>query len=217
MNDLVPQLSLMRGGVSSDVGGGTRPDRGPSLGSHADDELMLLARGGLREAYDTLVRRYQSQVMRVAARRLGRPGLAADVAQNAFLDLYRALPRYQARGCFPAYLYRTVLNRCRLAERAARAEGRFSLPFFGSTAEVALEVSAPTASAEAMVLAQERERDVQDAVARLSPKLRDVVSLRYGGELSYDEIAHTLQVPVGTVKRRLFDAMEKLRRTMEEL
>lgn len=211
MTDPSPHLSLVR----DDAASAAVPNAG-SLAGRDDDELMLLARGGLAAAYETIVRRYQGQVVRVAARRLGRPALAADVAQNAFLDLYRAIPRYQARGCFSAYLYRAVLNRCRLVERAARSERRFTLPFFGSTAGVALDVAAPAASAESMVLAQERERDVQNAVARLSPKLRDVVSLRYGGDLSYDEIAVTLAVPVGTVKRRLFDAMEKLRRMMEE-
>ncbi len=57
---------------------------------------------------------------------------------------------------------------------------------------------------------------LERAVARLSPRLRDVVSLRYAASLGYSEIAETLAIPVGTVKRRLFDAVEKLRRLMEE-
>jgi RNA polymerase sigma-70 factor, ECF subfamily len=208
MSDRGPQLTLVppaRGGEEQ-----------VPLAGRDDDELMLLARGGLREAFEVIVARHQAQALRVAARRLGQSALAADVAQAAFMDLYRAIPRYQARGCFSAYMYRALLNRCRAAERAPRCERRVKRPIIGPTAELALKVSAPAASAESLVLAQERERDVHRAVAQLSAKLRDVVSLRFGAELSYEEIAQTLELPVGTVKRRVFDAMEKLRRIMEK-
>ena len=74
----------------------------------------------------------------------------------------------------------------------------------------------PDSSAEARILARERERDLERAVARLSEKLRDVISLRYAGDLGFYEIADTLGLSVGTVKRRLFDAVEKLRQILEE-
>lgn len=190
---------------------------GASTSARTDDELMLLARGGMVSAFDELVRRHQARVLRVAARRLARRELAADVAQNAFLDLYRALPRYEPRGRFEAYLFRAVVNQCRMTERSARREGRWqaSLPA-AMTAVEAQQVSAPDVSAEARILARERERDLERAVAHLSDKLKDVVSLRYAGGLGYDQIAETLNLPVGTVKRRLFDAVEKLRQMLEE-
>jgi RNA polymerase sigma-70 factor (ECF subfamily) len=62
---------------------------------------------------------------------------------------------------------------------------------------------------------RERFRDVQVALGGLSEKLRAVVLLRYSADLGYDEIADTLEIPVGTVKRRLFDAMTKLREAVE--
>lgn len=68
---------------------------------------------------------------------------------------------------------------------------------------------------EDIILARERQREVELALNCLSPKLRQVVVLRYSGELSYDEIAEVLSVPLGTVKRRLFDAVEKIRRNVE--
>jgi RNA polymerase sigma-70 factor, ECF subfamily len=190
---------------------------GPRQTARSDDELMLLARGGLPDAFDELVRRHQVRVLRVAARRLARRELAADVAQNAFLDVYRALPRYQPQGRFQAYLFRAVVNQCRMTERAARSEGRFRAPLSPAALDGAAQpVSAPDSSAEARILARERERDLERAVGRLSEKLRDVISLRYAGELGYDEIAETLGLPVGTVKRRLFDAVEKLRQILEK-
>ena len=71
-------------------------------------------------------------------------------------------------------------------------------------------------SSPAHVLQRERQRDLERAVAGLSTKLRDVVVLRFCAELNYDEIAETLDIPMGTVKRRLFDAMAKLREELEE-
>lgn len=177
---------------------------------------MLLARGGMMEAFDELVRRYQARVLRVAARRLARRELAPDVVQNAFVDLYRSLPRYQPRGRFQAYLFRAVVNQCRMAERAARSEGRYRVPLNNTAESTFSDVPAGDGSAEARILARERERELEQAVARLSEKLRDVISLRYAGGLGYDEIAETLGLPLGTVKRRLFDGVEKLRQILED-
>jgi len=178
------------------------------LGSRTDDDLMLLARGGLGEAFDALIRRHQHTVLSVAARLAGRNSLAPDLAQNTFLAIYRALPKYQARGKFSAYLYRVLLNQCRVGYRSAYVEhnalNQFSL--------------LPTDSSEAaedIILARERQREVESALGCLSLKLRQVVVLRYSGGLTYDEIAEVLSVPVGTIKRRLFDAMAKLRASME--
>jgi RNA polymerase sigma-70 factor (ECF subfamily) len=199
MSDPGARLSLVR----------RDPGAGAPLSGREDDELMLLARGGMAGAFAALVRRHQARVLRVAARRLGRGALAADVAQNTFLEIYRALPRYQPRGRFRSYLFRVLLNQCGMARRAAHLDAR------AVAAALAPPAAAPPTQ-EAEILARERGRDVEAALARLGSKLRDVVLLRFSAELSYDEIAETLAVPVGTVKRRLFDAMEKLRRLMEE-
>ena len=171
----------------------------------SDDELMLLARGGAEDAFDALIERHQERILRVAYRCLGEAALAADAAQNTFLEVFRALSSYQARGKFTAFLYVVLLNQCRMTKRSARAERR------------ALDASAERVGLdEASMLAREHGRDLQRALARLSDKLRDVVVLRYGADLSYDEIAETLSIPVGTVKRRLFDAMAKLREMLED-
>jgi RNA polymerase sigma-70 factor (ECF subfamily) len=167
----------------------------------SDDELMLLARGGVASAFETLVRRHQTRALRVAARRLGRGAPVADVVQSTFLEVYRSLGRYQARGRFSSYLYRVLLNQCAMVRRSAGVETRAALVMPAVPAETA-------ATQEAAILARERERDVEAALGRLSGKLRDVVVLRYSGALQYDEIADVLQIPVGTVKRRLFDALE---------
>lgn len=181
------------------------PAVSPSLELRSDDELMLLARGGSGAAFDTLVRRHQARVLSVAARRLGRPALAADAAQNAFIEVYRTLARYQARGRFRAFLYQILLNQCRMLERSRRIDERVF--------ETVLD--AHPLLPEDEILAREWRREVEIALGGLSHKLRDVILLRYSADLGYAEIAEALGVPIGTVKRRLFDGLAQLRRRLE--
>ena len=97
------------------------------LGLRTDDELMLLAADGSAPAFEVLVRRHQARVLRVAARYLGDASTAGDVAQNAFLELYRVQHRYEPRGRFVAFLFKIALNQCRMAARAAAAGRRARL------------------------------------------------------------------------------------------
>jgi len=175
------------------------------LSDHTDDELMMLARGGVEGAFDTLIRRHQQLVLRLAFRYVRNAAWAADVAQNTFVEVYRALPRYRAQGRFKSYLYQVLLNQCRRSRRSVRTESR--------VLDVLMRVPV---HAPAEVLAREQRREVEAALDTLSVKLRKVVLLRFGADLSYKEIAELLAIPVGTVKRRMFDAIAKLRDELEQ-
>jgi RNA polymerase sigma-70 factor (ECF subfamily) len=190
------------------LSGAKAPEKKP-LSEHSDDELVLLARGGLKEAFDTLVRRHQHRVLCVAVKMLGQPQAARDAAQSTFLEVYRYLPRYRPRGKFRAFLNRVLINQCRMALRSRRTERE---------AQARLQQSAQwnrSDLAEDVLLARERRREVERALEQLSKKLRTVLVLRFAAELSYTEISDTLSIPVGTVKSRIFAGMEKLRQIME--
>ena len=182
---------------------GNRP-----LSELSDDELMLLARGGVNEAFDTLVRRHQGGVLRVAAKLLGQVSLAKDAAQNTFLEIYRFLPKYQASGRFRRFIYKVLLNQCRTARRAVQQNKRMF-------AQLSTEHIKSPELPEARILARERRRELERLLVTLSNKVRVVLVLRFSGELSYDEIGEILNMPVGTVKSRLFSGLEKLRRLMK--
>lgn len=196
---LHPELSVVK------LAPAERAPRLEGLALRSDDELMLLARGGRDDAFDTLIRRHQRPVLRVALRYLGETALSADVAQNTFVALLRALPDYRANGQFKAFLYRILLNQCRMARRSERSLQRV------------LDQASNVMEQEAHeVLLREQRRDVERALLRLSDKLREVVVLRFGADFNYDEIGETLGIPTGTVKRRLFSAKAKLREMLEE-
>jgi RNA polymerase sigma-70 factor (ECF subfamily) len=199
-------------GAGSPAADGAVPlaERAVSLAERDDDELMLLVAGGLAAAFDALVIRHRRRLLGVAVRYLTGSGLAHDVVQSTFLDIYRAAPRYQPRGAFTSFLYRALLNRCRMARRTSRSQDRLA----AAVTELADPVDRDTA--QEGILARERERRVQRALDRLSEKLRAVAVLRYSGDLSYQQIADVLDIPLGTAKRRLFDALEHLRALLVE-
>lgn len=174
----------------------------PDPTERSDDDLMRLARAGTRGAFEALVRRHQTQTLRLCYRYLGSSALAQDAAQNTLVELHRYLPRYEPRGQFPALLRRIALNQCRMLVRSAR----HGLP----------EVDVPSSvdDPESEILRAERQRELARALAKLPERHRRVVALRFGADLSYQEIADTIGSPVGTVRSRLFDGLKKLRRAL---
>ena len=113
-----------------DLEHGNRP-----LGELSDDELMLLARGGVNEAFDVLVRRHQDGVLRVAAKLLGRAELAGDAAQRTFLEVFRFLAQYQAQGKYKRFMYRVLINQCRMVGREAQKEKKLQARLFAEPIE----------------------------------------------------------------------------------
>jgi RNA polymerase sigma-70 factor (ECF subfamily) len=189
---------------------------GPSAGSTPlveldDDALVLLGRAGRREAFDTLVRRHQERVLRLAHKYLADKGAAHDAAQATFVELFRSLPRYQPRGLFLVFLQRIALNQCRMYGRSRTSRARAS-------DELAWQPEAPPPQApDALLLAREQRREVEQALTGLSTKLREVLVLRYANDCSLEEVAQILELPVGTVKSRLFAGLAKLRQKLEEV
>lgn len=174
-----------------------------------DDELMRRTAAGERDAFRTLVRRHQSRALSFGARYLGSPAIARDVAQDAFVDLFLAASTYRAQARFGAFWHRILLNRCQMAARSARTRA-----VAHTRLEAVPEVSA--SAAEDALIARQREVAVQRGVDALSEKLRAVVVLRFQSGLALQDIASALELPLGTVKSRLFAGLAELRRNLED-
>jgi RNA polymerase sigma-70 factor (ECF subfamily) len=169
-----------------------------------DREAVQACQRGEREAFDRLVTRYQRDVYRLCYRYVNNHHDANDLAQEAFLRAYRALPRFRGDSAFSTWLYRIAVNACLNFRAARRPE-----------TEALSDTLADGARSAAERLAQEQDaRRVREAVSRLPEKQRATLILRTYHELRHDEIAAILGSSVGTVKANLFHALGNLRRLL---
>jgi RNA polymerase sigma-70 factor (ECF subfamily) len=173
-----------------------------------DDELILMARGGVEEAFDILVRRHQAVVHRVASRVLGQDLLADDAVQNTFLAIYSHVHDYQPRGRFRQFMFQILVNQCRLIMRSAGRDKKLRERLS------AVPQTRPSTPDED-ILERERSRETDRALSRLDYKLRIVLVLRFATDLSYAEIGRVLKIPIGTVKSRLSSGIVRMRRMMK--
>lgn len=167
-----------------------------------DRALVDAVLGGDRDLFRILVEREQVTVYRTCLRILGRPHDAEDVAQESFVMAYRSLGTYRGEGPLGGWLLRIATRQAyrRLGQRRETAE-----------LQPEMVLGAPSSDPLAVTLAGERQRSVRLAVAALSEPYREVVALRFFGEMSLDEIAATTRRPLNTVKTHLRRGLERLR------
>lgn len=167
-----------------------------------DRGLVDTILAGDRDAFRLLVEREEVAVFRACLRILGRPHDAEDVAQESFVMAYRSLGSYRGDGPLGGWLMRIAMRQAfrRLGQRRDTVELPTELP-----------TRAPGFDPLAITLAGERQREVRLAVAALREPYREVVALRFFGELSLDEIASVTRRPLNTVKTHLRRGLERLR------
>jgi len=186
-----------------------------------DAELILKAAGGDREAFGRLVAKYQDRVFNLAFRLTGRHHAALDLSQDAWMKAYAAISGFRGEAGFFTWLYRIVLNRHMNRERSlARKKEKkaFSLfPLSREDREFSPVEAGNGRDHDPSRPLQDRERDavIQEALMRLDPVQREAVLLRDMEELSYEEVARIMAVPVGTVKSRLHRARDQMRVMLE--
>lgn len=188
-----------------------RPEPDPTDGSPTSDEVELAtrARAGDRVAYSALVAEHRQMAFRVAYLVTGSAPDAEDAAQEGFVKAHRTLHRFDPQRPFRPWLLTIVANEARNRRRAA---GR-RLAYEARAVRLALAAPGQTPAEEAE--AAETRRMLLEAVNRLPEPERLVVGLRYFLELSEAETAAVAGIPKGTVKSRLWRAMEHLRTDLE--
>jgi RNA polymerase sigma-70 factor (ECF subfamily) len=162
---------------------------------------------GDADAYRILVERESRTLIGICARIVRDPDEAQDVAQEAFVRAYRALPTFRGDGSFGAWVTRIAV---RLA--VARMSAKRSIVALDAVASDGWAVrAAPWTEPEVRIIDQERRSAILETIATLPPRQREVVTMRFYGELSLEEIATATGVPLGTVKSRLHRALASLR------
>ena len=164
------------------------------------DDVALVRRclAGDTAAFEGLVTQYQRLAFKVALRMLGDYEDARDATQNTFVKAFEKLRTYDARYRFFSWMYRILLNEC-LNVRRARHPAE----------ELSVDEPSRARSADSVEAAEQR-RDVRAALLSLPVYYREVIVLRHFAQMSYEEIAETVGVPVKTVKSRLHTARQQL-------
>jgi RNA polymerase sigma-70 factor (ECF subfamily) len=182
----------------------------------SDLSLVQRVQRGERNAYDLLVLKYQHKVVKLVMRYLRDPAEAEDVAQEAFIKAYRALPQFRGDSAFYTWLYRIAIN---TAKNALAARDRSPVSY-----ELDLQVNDESPdlvgrlkdpeTPEGLALTEEIRSTVNSAIEALPEDLRTAIVLRELEGLSYEEIAAAMDCPVGTVRSRIFRAREAIDRRL---
>ena len=184
----------------------------------SDLALVERVQAGDRASFDVLVLRYQHKVLNLIMRYVRDAAEAEDVAQEAFIKAYRALPGFRGDSAFYTWLYRIAIN---TAKNSLVAKKRRPLDYD-------LDLQDPeqhdmqnrlqdSDTPEALVLSDEIRETVNAAIAALPEELRTAIVMREIDGLSYEEIAAAMDCPVGTVRSRIFRAREAIDQRLRPL
>ncbi|MDH3491106.1 MAG: RNA polymerase sigma factor RpoE [Gammaproteobacteria bacterium] len=184
----------------------------------SDKKLVKRVQRGDKGAFDLLVLKYQHKIVNLVMRYVRDPELALDITQEAFIKAYRALPRFRGDSAFYTWMYRIAVN---TAKNHLAAQRRRPM-------NVELDLQDPdqydlhaklkeTDTPEAITLSNETRETVERAIAALPEDLRTAIILRELEGMSYEEIAQTMECPVGTVRSRIFRARDAISKKIGSL
>jgi RNA polymerase sigma-70 factor (ECF subfamily) len=194
----------------------TEPSLAARTGEDAEDvRLMGLVSGGDAGAFEQLVERHQRLVVGTVSRMLGNASDAEDIAQQVFVRVWRSAKRYVPRAKFTTWLLKITRN---LVFNELRRRSRHpQVPLQAESEEEERPIRDERAVApDASLLEQELQKAIDAAIANLPETQRLAVILRRYEELSYEEIAETLDQSVSAVKSLLFRARTELRRSLQQ-
>jgi RNA polymerase sigma-70 factor (ECF subfamily) len=167
-----------------------------------DNTAIQKCRAGEREAFRYLVERYQAEAIGHAVAILGNRDDALDAVQEAFIDAFQALARFDLARRFYPWFYTLLRNRCFKLFASRRRQETESVD--------ELQILSPTAG-----LSHEESLSLEQALLGLTPEQRELVTLKHLDGLSYDELAARFSVPVGTIMSRLYHARKQLREKLK--
>ena len=184
----------------------------------SDQALVLRVQKGDKRAFDLLVRKYQHKVIGIISRYVSDWSECQDIAQEAFIRAYRAIAAFRGDSQFYTWMYKIATN---TAKNHLVSMGRRP-PTDDIEIEDAMLVDGGSrlkdrATPEHELLRQEIERTVSDTVEQLPEDLKTAITLREVEGLSYEEIAQTMNCPIGTVRSRIFRARDAIDQQLRPL
>ena len=187
------------------------------MNEERDQDLVKRTLRGDRKAFEMIVRKYQQPLLAYVGRMVGQREMALDFTQDVFVKAYASLRSYKPRYKFSTWLFKIASNLVIDHWRKKKILA-FSLsePLDPEDAGLTIEVPAIEPSISRTFELTELRRKVEAAMEKLPGPLRELFVWRHVNELSYEEMAEIKDLPLGTVKNRVFQAKEMIRRLMEE-
>ena len=185
----------------------------------SDLSLVRRVQRGDKGAFDVLVLKYQHKLVKLVTRYVRNPAEAEDIAQEAFIKAYRALPQFRGDSAFYTWLYRIAINTAKNAV-VSRDRSPVDYDFDRDSIDESYDMQGrlkDSETPEGLVLTDEIRQTVNAAIEQLPEDLRTAIVLRELEGLSYEQIAATMGCPVGTVRSRIFRAREAIDRRLREV
>jgi RNA polymerase sigma-70 factor, ECF subfamily len=185
----------------------------------SDLSLVRRVQRGDKGAFDALVLKYQHKLVKLVMRYVRNPAEAEDIAQEAFIKAYRALPQFRGDSAFYTWLYRIAINTAKNAV-VSRDRSPIDYDLDRNNSDESYDMQGrmkDSETPEGLVLTDEIRSTVNAAIDALPEDLRTAIILRELEGLSYEEIAAAMGCPVGTVRSRIFRAREAIDRRLREV
>ena len=180
----------------------------------SDEELVELAVSEDSEAFGEVVRRWERKIFALCFGMLGREDDARDACQEAFIAAYRNLKNFRGEAKVSSWLHRIAVNQCLTTKRKQKSR---SEDYLNDEDEAEARVFIASASYSPKNIAEKGERlsIVRQAVGALPGDLRQVIVMKEFEEMTFQEISETLELPLSTVKSRLYTALKQLKMKLE--
>ena len=177
-----------------------------------DAELVARVQAGDKQAFDLLVLKYQRKIMRLLSRMIRDQAEVEDVAQEAFIKAYRALPQFRGDSAFYTWLYRSAINTARnwLASNSRRPSTPSSYENEDGETFDEMDNLTDNTTPESELASRQIAQTVNKAIEDLPEDLRTAIVLREIEGMSYEDIAQSMNCPIGTVRSRIFRAREAI-------
>ena len=186
------------------------------LTEHSDEKLVELAVSKDSEAFGEIVKRWERKIFALCFGMLGREDDARDAAQETFIAAYRNLANFRGEAKVSSWLHRIAVNQCLTVKRRAKTRSEEFLDEDDGSEDrvfIAPLQNSPSRQAEQF----ERLKLVRTAVSSLPTDLRQVIVMKEFEDMTFQEISETLEIPLSTVKSRLYTALKQLKMKLERV
>ena len=186
------------------------------LTEYSDEKLVELSVSQDPEAFGEIVKRWERKIFALCFGMLGREDDARDAAQETFIAAYRNLANFRGEAKVSSWLHRIAVNQCLTVKRRAKTRSEEFLDDENGSNErvfIAPLQNSPSRQAEQV----ERLKLVRTAVSSLPTDLRQVIVMKEFEDMTFQEISETLEIPLSTVKSRLYTALKQLKMKLDRV